>query len=107
MRNDMKPGILLIVHFLQNTLQHIQIQLIDLTCILQVRDKLRRGEEAALRIDPSGQSLFITDMPAHSPYDRLVIYRDPFLRDRPVKICQDILPHLSIIPKFRVVVVIA
>ena len=101
----MKPGVLLEFHLFQNLFQYIKIQLVDLPGIFQIRNKVCRGQETVLGIDPPCQGLLITDPAAHCPDNRLVIYGDPSLPDGTVQVPEDILPLFRILPKFRAVIV--
>ena len=97
MRNNREPRFLLVFHLFQYLLQHVQVELIYEPRILKTRDKISRREKAPFGIDPSGQRLFVTYMPAHRSHNRLVINDDPMFPNRAVKVRQDILPFYGVI----------
>ena len=86
MGDNGKPHFLLVLHLFQHLLQHAEVELIDESHVLQVRDKLRRREKAPLGVNPPGKRLLVAHMPAHRPDNRLVIHGDPALPDGPLQV---------------------
>ena len=79
MRNYIKTGCFFFLHMIQDLFQHIQVKLVYQACVLQIRDEIRRRQEALDRVDPSRQSLFIADFTVDRSHDRLIVDLYPVL----------------------------
>ena len=75
----------------QHLLHHVKVQPVDQLGLLQDGDEIRRGEEAALRVDPPGQGFLVADPPVGGADDGLVVDLDPALGDGPVQVADDVL----------------
>ena len=105
MGNDIKAGGFFFFHGIQNLIDHVQIQLVDQSRVLQGRDEVGRGQNPFFRIDPSRQRFHIANPFSDSADDRLEIHLNPFFFDRPVNIFNDIPLMFFLFPQFLPVVI--
>ena len=100
MRNHDKSFLLHKMHLLQYLLQHIQIHLVDDSCLLQGRDEFRRGQESFFRVIPARKRFFITHSAIQCPDQWLIVNLNPVLRQGLIQMIdnitclQDLLLHL-------------
>ena len=104
MRNSPEPAFFPCLYGIQYLVDHVQIQLVDQSRVLQCRDEISRGQYTFYRIYPSGQCLRIAYPLIDCTDDWLGINLNPFFLDCPVDILYDILPFPGIFTQVLAVV---
>ena len=96
MRDYCEAGLALVTNLVQHLLEHIEVQLVYETGVLERGNKVGRRKEPALRVNPARQRLLVAHPSAYRAHDGLVVYLNPVLIDGLVQMAHNMAQELEL-----------